>query len=1028
MTIAAPPADRDRARGPGGPALPRGATRAPWRARSRAWPATARCAHGWARARARAWSSATPGQRHCEQLEARAARPRRVKVVLASEVYPPRAGGAGWSTRALALALRDGGARGLGGHHQPGPGATSTGSRCERLARARPQAPGACRAPSPPRLPGARGRRRARAALAVRARRLAGASARSGWRSPCATTGRSASGPRASAAARSAPPAASLPDDALRAGPRAGAGPALLGRDPLHAGRPAPEARARCGGPGPRSPSARPSPRELRAAGIPRVRGHPEHRRRERGRAAGGATPPSFPLPERFLLFVGKLEENKGARLLVPAVAAARHGLPLVVLGEGTLAHALKMDAAAAGVPLMLRGWARARGRAARAGARDRARLPVALARAALARAARGAGAGHAGGGHGHRRHARDPGHGRAACWSRDAAALAEAVRRLVADAGAARAAARRRARARARLRARARSCRATRPCIGGSREGGAAQPRAPIRCTRRAAWSARSSSSRGTCRREGVETVLFTRPATRSRRLPGEVVSVPYGAARRRARPRARPHAALPALRAAAGRAVAERVRAGARRRRRRAGPDRARLRPRRRARPRAARAARDEPAGHGGAQDARPEAAGARAPARALARGGAARRPRGRHRRGDARRGAAHCWASAAEKVAVLPNGIDPDEIARLTPARTRARSSQAALPRLDRRRAAAAVGRPARALQGLRRYAGGARTAACARTRCPRAGRGSSSARVPRPARRSASSVARAGLDGPHATCWARVDEPLLHALYERADVFVHATHYEGSSLVTLEAMAHGLPVVATRAGGIPDKVVRRARRAAWSSRATSPALADASRSALGAPRCARAAGRSADASGRGRLFAWPASRRTHDRALRRAAARSAARDGTPAALAARSRLLASLDARCSLIVTGGGSLLQPGAWRRRRASLGCACSRVAGWPSPACVRGAALRVRASPAAGLLLLPTLAPVPLRRRPHQRRRRHVLRLRPLAGEGRGPRLHQRVRALRAARARRPARAHARRACAARSSRSGRA
>lgn len=53
--------------------------------------------------------------------------------------------------------------------------------------------------------------------------------------------------------------------------------------------------------------------------------------------------------------------------------------------------------------------------------------------------------------------------------------------------------------------------------------------------------------------------------------------------------------------------------------------------------------------------------------------------------------------------------------------------------------------------------------------------------------------------------------RVDERLLHALYARADVFVHPTRYEGSSLVTLEAMAHRLPVVATRAGGIPDKVV-------------------------------------------------------------------------------------------------------------------------------------------------------------------------------------------------------------------------
>ena len=47
-------------------------------------------------------------------------------------------------------------------------------------------------------------------------------------------------------------------------------------------------------------------------------------------------------------------------------------------------------------------------------------------------------------------------------------------------------------------------------------------------------------------------------------------------------------------------------------------------------------------------------------------------------------------------------------------------------------------------------------------------------------------------------------------MLHALYARSDLLVHAPRYEGSSLVTLEAMAHGLPVVATCAGGIPDKV--------------------------------------------------------------------------------------------------------------------------------------------------------------------------------------------------------------------------
>jgi glycosyltransferase involved in cell wall biosynthesis len=59
-------------------------------------------------------------------------------------------------------------------------------------------------------------------------------------------------------------------------------------------------------------------------------------------------------------------------------------------------------------------------------------------------------------------------------------------------------------------------------------------------------------------------------------------------------------------------------------------------------------------------------------------------------------------------------------------------------------------------------------------------------------------------------PHVHFTGRVEDGLLHALYERADLFVHPTHYEGSSLVTLEAMAHGRAVVATRAGGIPDKV--------------------------------------------------------------------------------------------------------------------------------------------------------------------------------------------------------------------------
>ena len=53
--------------------------------------------------------------------------------------------------------------------------------------------------------------------------------------------------------------------------------------------------------------------------------------------------------------------------------------------------------------------------------------------------------------------------------------------------------------------------------------------------------------------------------------------------------------------------------------------------------------------------------------------------------------------------------------------------------------------------------------------------------------------------------------RVSATDLHGWYEAATLFVHPTLYEGSSIVTLEAMAHRRPVVASRAGGLPDKVI-------------------------------------------------------------------------------------------------------------------------------------------------------------------------------------------------------------------------
>jgi glycosyltransferase involved in cell wall biosynthesis len=66
-----------------------------------------------------------------------------------------------------------------------------------------------------------------------------------------------------------------------------------------------------------------------------------------------------------------------------------------------------------------------------------------------------------------------------------------------------------------------------------------------------------------------------------------------------------------------------------------------------------------------------------------------------------------------------------------------------------------------------------------------------------------------VATLGLSS-HVVFAGRVTDADLHAWYEAGTVFVHPTRYEGSSLVTLEAMAHRMPAIASRAGGLPDKV--------------------------------------------------------------------------------------------------------------------------------------------------------------------------------------------------------------------------
>lgn len=117
-----------------------------------------------------------------------------------------------------------------------------------------------------------------------------------------------------------------------------------------------------------------------------------------------------------------------------------------------------------------------------------------------------------------------------------------------------------------------------------------------------------------------------------------------------------------------------------------------------------------------------------------------------------------------------------------------------------------------------------------------------------------------IDRTGLRA-HVLLAGRLSDAELHAWYEAATLFVHPTLYEGSSLVTLEAMAHRKAVVASRAGGLPDKV--RSGVNGWLVEPGEPAaLAGAISGALGHTRDRlRAMGAASRAIVEGE-FAWPA----------------------------------------------------------------------------------------------------------------------------------------------------------------------
>ena len=65
----------------------------------------------------------------------------------------------------------------------------------------------------------------------------------------------------------------------------------------------------------------------------------------------------SAEIPERFLLFIGKLEPNKAADRVIPIVERSGVGLPLLIAGEGQLVDRLRDQARASSVDVHLLGW-----------------------------------------------------------------------------------------------------------------------------------------------------------------------------------------------------------------------------------------------------------------------------------------------------------------------------------------------------------------------------------------------------------------------------------------------------------------------------------------------------------------------------------------------------------------------------------------------------------------------------------------------------------------------------------------------
>ncbi len=92
----------------------------------------------------------------------------------------------------------------------------------------------------------------------------------------------------------------------------------------------------------------------------------------------------------------------------------------------------------------------------------------------------------------------------------------------------------------------------------------------------------------------------------------------------------------------------------------------------------------------------------------------------------------------------------------------------------------------------------------------------------------------------------------DEDAVDRAYEEADVFVLASHHEGYGMVLAEAIGHGLPVVSTTAGAIPQTVPADAARLVEPGNVSG--LADALAEVIGRPEVRRTMAAAARTSAR------------------------------------------------------------------------------------------------------------------------------------------------------------------------------